>query len=85
MIHHHINQGQRPLKVMSPNFEGFENGKQFLVVDIKVEFGKGKGLRVKSDWVGSIVGWRYGGKDGGKGVVQSVHSNNQQRAGNPVS
>ena len=52
-----------------PNFESFENGKQFFVVDIVVEFGWGKGLRVKSNQMDFIVGQRYSGKDGSEGVV----------------
>ena len=38
-------------------------------MDIIVEFKWGKGPIVKSNWMDLIVGWRYSGKDGGKGVV----------------
>ena len=51
-----------------PNFEGFENGKQFLVV---VEFRWGKGLRVESDWMDFVVSWRYSGKDGSECIVKA--------------
>ena len=34
MVHHHINRSWRSLEVVSPNLKGFENGKQFFVVDI---------------------------------------------------
>ena len=37
MVCHHINWGQRSLKLMMPDFEHFENCKQFFVVDIVVE------------------------------------------------
>ena len=54
---------------MTPYFEGSEHGEQFLVMDILVEFRQGKGLRVESDQMNFIVGWRYSGKDGGEGMV----------------
>ena len=52
-----------------PDFECFENGKQFFVVDIIVELGQGKSLRVKGDRMDFAIGWRNGGKDGSKGIV----------------
>ena len=55
--------------------KSFENGKQFLVVDIVVEFGGCKGAGVESNGVDFIVRWRYHGEDGGKGVVQHIHFN----------
>ena len=69
MTYHHVNQGRRSLEVMTPNFEGFENGKQFFVMDIVVEFGWGTSPRVKSDQIDLVVSGRYGGKDGHKGIV----------------
>ena len=67
MIPHHIDWGWRSLKLMMPDFESFENCKQFFVVDIEVEFGWCKGLRVKSDQMDLICqseiwwkGWLQG-------------------------
>ena len=58
MICYHIDQGQRSLKVMMPDFECFENCEQFSVMDVIVELGWGKSLRVKGDWMDFTIGWR---------------------------
>ena len=52
-----------------PYLKSFENGKQFLVVDIVVEFRGHKGVGVESNGVDFIVHWGYHGEDGSKGVV----------------
>ena len=49
--------------------KSFENGEQFLVMDIIVELGGHKGAGVESNGVDFIVHWRYHGEDGGEGVV----------------
>ena len=66
------------------NFKGFENGEQFFVVDIIVEFGGHKGVGMESNGVDFIVHQGYHGEDGSKGVVQCVHFNYEWRAWNPV-
>ena len=70
---------------MTPDFECFKYREQFFVMDVIVELGQGKSLRMKSDWVNFAVSWRNGGKDSSKGVVRSVHFNNKWHAQNPVS
>ena len=67
-----------------PYLKSFENGKQFLVVDIVVEFRGHKGVGVESNGVDFIVHQRYHGEDGSEGVVQHVGFNYEQRAQNPV-
>ena len=52
-----------------PDFESFKYCKQFFVVDVIVELGWCKSLRVKGDWMNFVVGWRCGGKDSSEGVV----------------
>ena len=54
---------------MIPYLKGFENGKQFLVMDIGVEFRGRKGVGVESNGVDFIVHWRYHREDGGEGIV----------------
>ena len=54
---------------MMPDFESFENCKQFFVVDIEVEFGGCKGAGVESNGVDFIVRRGYHGEDGSKGIV----------------
>ena len=68
-----------------PDFEHFKYREQFFVMDILVELGQGKSLRVKSDRMNFAVGRRYGGKNSSQGVVQGVHLNDKQCAWNPVS
>ena len=84
MVHHHVNQSWRSLKVVAPYLKSFENGKQFLVVDIVVEFGGHKGAGVESNGVDFIVRQRYHGEDGSKGIVQCVCFDYERRAWNPV-
>ena len=67
-----------------PYLKSFENGKQFLVMDIVVEFRGHKGVGVESNGVDLIVHWGYHGEDGGKGIVRRVRFNYEQRAWNPV-
>jgi hypothetical protein len=57
---------------MSPYFEGFKNSKEFLVVDIVVEFRSGKCSGVKSDQMYFSIVWRDDGKDHCEGVVRSI-------------
>ena len=84
MVRHHVNQSRRSLEVVAPYLKSFENGKQFFVVDIIVEFRGHKGAGVESNGVDFIVRQRYHGKNGGEGVVQCVHFDYERRAWNPV-
>jgi len=36
---------------VAPDAEGFEDGEEFLVVNIVVEFGQVEGARVEGDWM----------------------------------
>ena len=84
MICYHVDQGQRSLKVMTPDFEHFENHQQFCVVDVIVELRQDKSPRVKSNWMNFTVGQRYSGKDSSEGIVQGVCFNDKRGAWNPV-
>ena len=64
MVHHHVNWSRRSLKVMMPYLKSSENGEQFLVVDIVVEFRGHKGAGVESNGVDFIVHQGYHGEDG---------------------
>ena len=69
MVCHHINQSRRSLEVVEPYLKSFENGEQFFVVDIVVEFGGRKGAGVESNGVDFVVRQRYRGENGGEGIV----------------
>ena len=70
--------------MMTPYLKSFENGKQFLVVDIIVEFGGHEGAGVESNGVDFIVHQGYHGGDGGKGIVQHICFDYEWRAWNAV-
>ena len=67
-----------------PYLKSSENGEQFLVVDIIVEFGGHKGVGVESNGVDFIVHQGYHGEDGSEGIVQRIRFDYEQRARNPV-
>ena len=54
---------------MSLNLKSFKNGKQFLVVDIVVEFRWHEGMGMEGNKVDFTVYWGNHGEDGGKGIV----------------
>jgi hypothetical protein len=59
-------------EIMLPYFEDFKNSKEFLVVDVIVEFQSGKCSGVKSDQMYFSVVRRDDGKDHCEGVVRSA-------------
>ena len=59
MIRDDINRSRSSFEVVSPNFEGFENGQEFLVVYIIVQLRRVEGPGVECDWMYLIVRWRY--------------------------
>ena len=52
-----------------PDLERFNYCKQFFVVDVIVELGWCKSLRVEGDQMNFAVSQRYGGKDSSEGIV----------------
>ena len=62
------------LKVMMPDFEAFEDGKEFFVVGVIVALSIGEGAGVESDQVDFSIR-SQGGDDTCKGVVGSVSLN----------
>ena len=55
VIRDDINWSRSSFEVMSPNFEGFENGQEFLVMYIIVQLCGVKSLGVKSDRMYLVV------------------------------
>ena len=84
MICHHVDWGQRTLKVMTPDFEHFKYCEQFFVVDVVVGLRWGKSPRVEGDWMNFAISQRYDGKDSSEGIVQGICFNDKQGAQNPV-
>ena len=44
-----------PIQVMSPLFKSYDYGKEFLVVDIVIDFGRGELSGIKGNWVEKAV------------------------------
>ena len=61
MIRDDVNQSQSSFEVVLPNFEGFENGQEFLVVYIVVQPCGVEGPGVKGDRMYLVVHWGYCG------------------------
>ena len=56
---------------MLPNFESFENNKQFLVMSVVVQLHHGESIRVKGNWMDFIF-FIHNRKDYSKSIVQSI-------------
>jgi hypothetical protein len=51
VIHDDIYWKLRAIQVVSPDSEGFKDGKEFFVMDIVVQFHRVEGAGVESDWM----------------------------------
>ena len=84
MVRHHVDRSWRSFEIVSPNFKSFEDGEQFLIVDVVVEFGGCKRAGVEGNGVDFIVRRGYGGENRGEGVVLCVRFDDERRAWNPM-
>ena len=71
------------LKVMTPDFEAFEDGKKLLVVGVIVALSVGEGTGVEGDWVDVTIG-SDGGNNAGQGIVRSIGFNKDRVVGGPM-
>jgi len=55
MIHKNINGIGQTFQIVLPNFESFEDGKQFLVMCVVIQLHCSESARVKSNWVNFII------------------------------
>ena len=55
MIHNNINRIGQTFQIVSPNLEGFKDGKQFLVMCVIVQLCRSESARVKSNWMNFII------------------------------
>ena len=55
MIHKNVNGIGQTFQIVLPNFESFEDGKQFLVMCVVIQLHYSKSARVKSNWVNFII------------------------------
>ena len=81
MIRNDLDWDFRAFQVVSPLMEGIEDGEEFFVVCIVVEFSSDKGPRMKGDQVHLAVR-SDSGKDSHQGVVGSVSFDDEWLAWN---
>jgi hypothetical protein len=72
VVSNHVDWSFRSFKVVSPDLECLEDRKEFLIVDVVVEFRSGESPGVKSDQMNFPIVRRDEGEDGCKGIVGSV-------------
>ena len=55
MICNNTNGIGQTFQIVSPNFEGFKDGKQFLVMCVVIQLYHSKSMRVKGNWMNFII------------------------------
>ena len=60
MVGNHIHRSSAAFEVLAPMLEGLEDGQEFLVMGIVVEFRGIEGAGVESDWMKFAVGGMNG-------------------------
>ena len=84
MIYNNVNGIGWIFQVVSPNFENFKDGKQFLVMHVIVQLYYGKSAGVKDHQMNFIF-FVTNRKDYSKSIVQSISFHNKLSIGNPIS
>ena len=69
---------------MPPNFEGFKDGKQFLVMCVVVQLRRSESARVKGNWMNFII-FVNNGEDCSESIVQGISFHNELSIGNLMS
>ena len=68
MIYNNIDGIGWTFQIVSPNLEGFKNGKQFLVMCVVVQLYRSESARVKGNWMSFII-FVNNGEDCSKSIV----------------
>jgi hypothetical protein len=84
VIGDHIDRSCGAFKIVSPDTEGFKNGKEFFVVGVVVQFGRGEGTGVESDRM-YFIGVVGDGENGTESIVGGVSLNNDRTIRDPMS
>ena len=69
VIHHDINWSWKSFKVVSPTLERFEDGQEFFIIDVIIQFCRVEGLGVKGNWMNLIIRWSDCRENGTESVV----------------
>jgi len=71
-------------QIVSPNLEGFKDGKQFLVMCVIVQHYHSESVRVKGNWV-NFINFVNNGEDCSESIVRGISFHNELSIGNPMS
>jgi len=71
MIYNNVDGIGRTFQIVLPNFESFEDGKQFLVMCVIIQLCCSKSVGVKSNWMDFII-FVNNGEDCSESIVQSI-------------
>ena len=83
MVCYDVYRSTGPFEVVPPDLERFEDGEEFLVVRVVVQFRSGEGPGVERDRM-EFAGVRRDGQDTGDGVVGGVRLNGNLAVRYPV-
>ena len=83
MIYNNVNGIGWTFQIVSPNLEGFKNGKQFLVMCVIVQLCHSKSVRVKGNWMNFII-FVNNEENYSKSIVQGISFHNELNIGNLI-
>ena len=84
MIRNNINGIGWTFQIVSPNLEGFEDGKQFLVMCVVVQLRRSESARVKGNWMNFII-FINNGEDCSESIVRGIGFHNELSIRNTMS
>jgi len=84
MICNNINGIDQTFQIVSPNLEGFKDGKQFLVMCVIIQLCRSKSVRVKDNWINFII-FVNNGEDCSESIVQGISFHDELSIRNPMS
>ena len=83
MIHNNIDRIGWTFQIVSPNLEGFKDGKQFLVICVVVQLYHSESMRVKGNWINFII-FVNNREDCSKSIVQGISFYDELSIRNPM-
>jgi len=84
IICNNINRIDQTFQVVSPNFESFKDGKQFLVMCVVIQLCYSEGVKVKSNQMNFII-FVHNGEDCSESIVQSISFHDKLSIRNLIS
>ena len=84
MIRNNVDGVGQTFQIVQPNFEGFKDGKQFLVMCVIVQLCHSESARVKGNWMNFII-FINNGEDCSESIVRGIGFHNELSIVNPMS